>query len=569
MSRRTLRMFSFRLSVVAGVSSVGYVCYQYRFDDYFRAPITAPHHEYSRKDAITKFQEQHFDVVVVGGGIIGLGVALDAATRGLTVGVVDREDWGSGASSGTARVVLSGNHEVELGVKQRDPMYIYNAIQSLRERSYLRANASELCDIVPMTAVFSEGVDRNQFYGLMKLFDIISFPWSVSWGRFVSKAKLLETAPIVNAPGILGGVQWKEVIVNDARLCTTLAMNASAHGAAVLNYAEVTKTFVLPDDKGVGLEIKLRGPCDQKIKWNTTAKLIINCTSHNADNLMQSKEDEKIFAGGVLQIPMFAFSAEQMKHGTGLCLPRTRDGANVGLIPNGDAYVLSGTEDSETELKRLMRLFNPLAFQHGYLEPMAKWYLPRGHFIARNVENDPGVTAHRTGWSMVEKNGIYTIFGGTLSSYRRVAKEALNDILTQQQIKAYGDLARKHPIPRCRTHMVQLTPKRTNSTDETTIHPDPNINARLKRTYGSKAIDVVQCGDKPVGGGLLEGDIVWAIKEGAQSARDVLFRTQLYFSNHASCREALPAIQQLMTQRLGGYNVKTDEKLRTLFVKPT
>src|SRR4051794_16518651 len=174
-----------------------------------------------------------WDIAVIGGGATGVGVAGDAAARGLEVVLVEAHDFGKGTSSRSTKLVHGGVRYLEQG---NVPL----VMSALKERGLLRQNAPhlvhDLAFIVPNYAWW-----EAPFYGIgMKVYDVLAGKHGFGRSHRLSKDEVLERIPTLETKGLRGGVLYYDGQFDDSRLLVNLAQTATEEGAALLNYAPVT-----------------------------------------------------------------------------------------------------------------------------------------------------------------------------------------------------------------------------------------------------------------------------------------------------------------------------------------
>src|SRR3984957_9146530 len=174
-----------------------------------------------------------WDIVVIGGGATGVGVAVDAANRGFSVLLLERMDFGSATSSRSTKLVHGGVRYLEQG-------NISLVMEALKERGILRRNAPHLVhDLAFVVPNYSWW--EAPFYGIgMKVYDLLAGKYGFSKSRLLSKQQVLEHIPTLETEGLRGGVLYYDGQFDDSRLLIDLAKTADEQGAALLNYASVT-----------------------------------------------------------------------------------------------------------------------------------------------------------------------------------------------------------------------------------------------------------------------------------------------------------------------------------------
>ena len=178
-----------------------------------------------------------WDIVVIGGGATGVGVAVDAANRGFDVLLLERMDFGSATSSRSTKLVHGGVRYLEQG-------NISLVMEALKERGLLRQNAPHLVHdlgfVVPNYSWW-----EAPFYGIgMKVYDLLAGKYSFGSSKTLSLEETLELLPTIRQDGLRGGVMYHDGQFDDTRLLIHLMMTAAEHGATLLNYAEIGRAHV-------------------------------------------------------------------------------------------------------------------------------------------------------------------------------------------------------------------------------------------------------------------------------------------------------------------------------------
>src|SRR6516225_6726038 len=173
-----------------------------------------------------------WDMAVIGGGATGAGIAVDAASRGYSVCLVEQSDFGKGTSSRSTKLVHGGVRYLQQG-------NVSLVMEALKERGILRQNAPhlvhDLAFVVPNYAWW-----EAPFYGIgMKVYDLLAFRYGFGKSRHLGKEEVLAHIPNLDRTGLRGGVLYYHGQFDDARLLINLAQTAEEHGAVLVNYAPV------------------------------------------------------------------------------------------------------------------------------------------------------------------------------------------------------------------------------------------------------------------------------------------------------------------------------------------
>src|SRR6201998_1042725 len=227
--------------------------------------------------ARVKERSTPWDIVVIGGGATGVGVAVDAANRGFAVLLLERMDFGAATSSRRTKLVHGGVRYLEQG-------NISLVMEALKERGLLRQNAPHLVHdlgfVVPNYSWW-----EAPFYGIgMKVYDLLAGKYGFGKSRLLSREETLERLPTIQTEGLRGGVIYYDGQFDDTRLLIHMAATAADHGATLLNYAPVIE--ITHDEAAFGDGVVFRA--DETGHQHTAkARVVINAAGIFADHVRQ------------------------------------------------------------------------------------------------------------------------------------------------------------------------------------------------------------------------------------------------------------------------------------------
>jgi len=305
---------------------------------------TAPLSAQQREAAITALRETELDVLVIGGGIVGTGSALDAATRGLNVGLVEARDWASGTSSRSSKLVHGGIRYLE----QLDFRLVREAL--IERGLLLQRIAPHLVRPVRFLYPVTKPIIERLYIGAgMLLYDLFSYtggrPPGVPHHRHLSRRQMLRAAPSLRANAFRGGLTYYDAQVDDARYVSTLARTASFYGAQVANRVRV-EDFVRVGERVVGV---MAHDLETGEKFEIRAKQVVNATGVWTD-------DTQAMVGERGQFKVRA------SKGVHLVVPRDRFQSKLGLLLRTEKSVLFvipwgrhwliGTTDTDWDLDK-------------------------------------------------------------------------------------------------------------------------------------------------------------------------------------------------------------------------
>ena len=536
---------------------------------------------FDRAHMLSRLEHEEFDVVVVGGGITGVGVALDAATRGLRTALVESHDFAWGTSSKSSKLVHGGLRYLQQG----EVRLVYEA---LRERQRLRRNAPHLVGVMPFMipilgrptkpgdADTKSVVNRKIARALgsaMWMYDLTG-GWRIGkLHRRLKKAAAVAHMPTMPAERVLAAYLYYDAAADDARLTLTVARTAAAQGAAVANGCAVVG--ITGQQGAHRVEVEADGR-----RFTISARSVVNAAGVWADRVRTLDEgtdpDSIRPAKGVhVTVPW-----QLVRNDIAVVIPVPKDKRSLFLVPwgpNGDGtfqHTYVGTTDTDydgpiddpqctaDDIAYVLRALNasvapgpdgPITAEHitgvwAGLRPLVK---STGDGRTADLSRRHAVT--------VSEHGVVTVAGGKLTTYREMAEDTVDEVLRL--------LGRKG---RCRTRRMRLL---GGGSDR------PVSNPHLLSRYGSLANEVLAgevLADPMLAGGAdpfellvpglpyLAAEAIYAVRhEMARTLDDVLSRrTRARMLDREATLVAAPAIARLIASHLGWDDAETQRQLQ-------
>jgi len=437
--------------------------------------------------------EKNYDLVVIGGGINGTSIARDAALRGLKVLLLEKDDYASGASSKTSKLIHGGLRYLEQGA-------LTLVKESIRERNLLLKNAPHL--VKPLEFLFPvyKGDKRPLWMvqlGLC-LYDFLDSSSPLASHRKMSQREIHDQFPFLKTNSLRGGFLYYDAQMQDHRLVIENVLSAREHGAHLLNYTEVTG---LLKEKG-----KIYGVCYKSsrrgLKGEVSANIIVSaCGAWSNEILALDIPDATPIVrptkGVHLVIP-------KLKTQTALILSTRQDGRIFFLMPWGD-YSLLGTTD--TDYQGDPNVVTVEDNDVNYLLTAINQYLSSNKFTKDNViasfaglrplRASKQAKSHHIGREHLLKtttSGIIYVVGGKYTTARKVAEETVDIVISRlkksttpcmtHKIPLYGGL--EHALSHASNKEISALAEKSNIT--------PGQLQRLFQTYGSaypKVLDLI------------------------------------------------------------------------------
>ena len=305
-----------------------------------------------------------WDIVVIGGGATGVGVAVDAANRGFAVLLLERMDFGSATSSRSTKLVHGGVRYLEQG-------NVSLVMEALKERGLLRQNAPHLVHdlgfVVPNYSWW-----EAPFYGIgMKVYDLLAGKYGFGKSRLLSREETLERLPTIQTNGLRGGVIYYDGQFDDTRLLIQLAETAADQGAVLLNYAPVVEITRGADGFADGV---VAVDSESGRRMTIPAHVVVNAAGIFADDVRRLAEPELDGMIAPSQGIHLVFERAFLLGDTAIMVPHTSDGRVMFAIPWHEHTVV-GTTDTPIQEPS----YNPLPFEEEvqFILDTAAQYLSR------------------------------------------------------------------------------------------------------------------------------------------------------------------------------------------------
>ncbi len=513
-----------------------------------------------REDSLQRIRNRAspWDLAVIGGGATGVAIALDGASRGLDVLLVERSDFGKGTSSRSTKLIHGGVRYLEQGnlTLVRD---------ALRERALLRANAPLLVHDLPFFIPCGTLWQRFYFWLGLKLYDFLAGRSGFGRSRAVSAAAAEQQLPTLSPRVHRGGVLYHDGQFDDCRLLIHMVRTAAAHGACLINY--VAATGLEKDSQGriSGLRL-VDGETQQTLL--AQARCVINAGGPFSDDITrmddtQSKARLAASQGVHLVLPREFFPGQ-----TALIVPRTSDGRVLFMIPWRD-HVVVGTTD--TPIPAAVAEPTPQRQEIEFLLRTAAQYLTHAPAagdvtsvftgvrpLVKNDRSTRTASLSRDHSISVSPSGLVTIRGGKWTTVRKMAEDCVDQAIKSATLKAGA----------CRTqdlHLHSHEPALASSLASYKL-----IDAgRFESPDAPDLLRLLE--NEPDLASGLEGlpelravDVVWsARREMARTVEDVLARRSRWlFLDVRRSLAAAPQVAQLLARELGRDEVWQDQQLR-------
>jgi glycerol-3-phosphate dehydrogenase len=382
----------------------------------------------NRKENLKQLQnpDKIWDIAVIGGGASGLGVALDAVSRGLSVALFEKADFAKGTSSRSTKLLHGGVRYLAQGD-------VFLVLEALRERGRLLKNAPHLTRnqafIIPVYSFW----DRVRFSAGLKMYDYMAANLSLGPSRYISKEETLRRMPGIISKGLFGGIEYHDGQFDDARLALSIAQTADHAGACILNYTKVSALKKDPAGKLSGLEVQ---DLLSKKRYPISAQMIVNATGVFADKILQMDNPGAAKTIQPSQGIHLVLDQDFLGGEDALMIPKTRDGRVLFAVPWHEKLVV-GTTDTLREKANL----EPEALQKeiDFVLETAAGYLSRKPTredvksvfaglrpLARPKEGSTKTKEiSRSHKVIVSESGLVSLTGGKWTTFRKMGEDTL------------------------------------------------------------------------------------------------------------------------------------------------
>ncbi len=495
---------------------------------------------FKREEMINRIsaEKAEWDVVIIGGGATGAGIALDSASRGYKTLLVEQHDFGKATSSRSTKLIHGGVRYLQQG-------NFSLVMEALKERGILYKNAPHLVSNLKFVVPRYDWWEGT-FYGVgLKLYDMMAGKYGFGDSRLLSVEETVSLIPTIETEGLRGGIIYFDGQFDDARLLINILQTAVEHGATVVNYFRMVEFLkvngliagIIAEDEETGKTHEIK------------SKVVINATGIFSDEIRKKEnpaEPELIEPSRGTHIVL---DKSFLSGDTAIMVPNTDDGRVLFAIP-WHGKVIVGTTDIPVEqpelepkasadeidflLKHIARYLtndpspSDILSVFSGLRPLVR---------SGNTENTAAISREHT--INISRGGLITIAGGKWTTFRKMAEDTLEHAIElgglnyqksiTENLKIHGYTLEKSELPNFDMYgsdavSVQIVCNENNLYDF--IHPDLPVH---------------------------KGEIIWAVKyEMARTVEDFLARRRrALFLNAKASIESAPIVAEIMSKELG------------------
>lgn len=482
---------------------------------------------------------KHWDVIIIGGGATGVGVAIESASRGYRTLLLEQADFGQGTSSRSTKLIHGGVRYLQQG-------NIAFVLEALKERGILRQNAPHLVHNLPFVVPNYDWWE-GPFYGIgLKLYDVLSGKHGFGKSELLSKEETIEHLPTIETGGLKGGVIYFDGQFDDARLVINMAETAVEQGATLLNYMKVL-SLIKSEGWVCGVVAK---DTESEETYSLHARVVINATGVFTDDVRRMDESQAKPMIKPSQGVHIVLDKSFLPGDSAIMVPHTDDGRVLFAIPWHDRIIV-GTTDTPVENVELEP--RPFPDEIEFLLKHTARYLTKDPTrsdvlsafaglrpLVAVPDEEETAALSRDHTLHISRSGLVTITGGKWTTYRKMAEDTIDQAATlaaldskpsvsktlqihgyHQNAAAFGELACYGSDAPALLDLI-----RENKKYEELLHPKFKIRI---------------------------GEVIWAARhEMARTVEDFLSRrTRALLLDARSSIEAAPIVADWMAKELG------------------
>lgn len=495
---------------------------------------------FSRETLIHYLSETaEWDIVIIGGGATGLGIAVDAATRGFKTLLAEQEDFAKGTSSRSTKLVHGGVRYLAQG-------NISLVREALKERGLLMQNAPHLTKnesfIIPCYSWF-----RGLFYTIgLTMYDWLAGKLSIGRSKLIFKSEVNKRLPTISRSSLKCGVLYHDGTFDDARLAVNLAQTCIENKGVAINYCKVTALIKNESNTISGVRILDK---ETGVVYDVKAKTVVNATGVFVDEILKLDNSEAESIIRPSQGAHLVLDSSFLQSRDAIMIPRTDDGRVLFAIPWYDKALL-GTTDTplnthspepralQSEIEFILNTAGKYLSRQPATADVLSVFAGLRPLAATGDSTDKTKEISRSHKIIISGSGLVTVIGGKWTTYRKMAEDTLSEITRKKML----------PSEKCVTSHLK-------------IHGYTADGSKSKLSfYGTdeKEVRALMDADASWGASLnaqediYGAQVIWAVRnEMARTVEDVLARrTRVLFINAQAAIDLAPAVAEIMRQEL-------------------
>ncbi|OKL40546.1 glycerol-3-phosphate dehydrogenase/oxidase [Pontibacter flavimaris] len=492
-------------------------------------------HALQQKDSV-------WDVIVIGGGATGLGVGVDAASRGYRTLLLEQADFAKGTSSRSTKLVHGGVRYLGQG----DIRLVYEA---LHERGLLLQNAPHLVHMQPFV-IPSYTWWSKMFYGFgLKVYDWMAGRYRLQKTTLLDKETVTRLLPNVRKEGLKGGIAYYDGQFDDARLAVNMAQTCIEQGGVALNYMKVTALLKNGEGKVCGVKA-----CDTETgqEYDLKARAVINATGVFVNDVLQMDAPGQQPLVRPSQGVHVVINRSFLRGDNALMLPKTPDGRVLFAVP-WHGHVLLGTTDTpldnpsleptalESEIDFILQTAGQYLEEKPTRKDVLSVFAGLRPLAAPTNKTDSTKEISRSHKLIVAPSGLITITGGKWTTYRKMAEDTVDKAVAVAGLPL-------HPCSTANLPIHGALNEKNNILGSLSIYGADAEGIRELVSFNSSLGEKLHQNFPDV-----RAEVVWAVRhEMARTVEDVLARRlRVLFLDAKAAMDMAPQVAALMAAELG------------------
>jgi len=496
---------------------------------------------------------KNFDVIVIGGGATGLGIAVEAATRGYQTLLLEAHDYGKGTSSKSTKLVHGG-------IRYLANFDIALVKEGLEERFYFLNNAPHLAKKQTYLIPFYNYFDKLKYFIGIKLYDYLSGRKKIGRSYFLSKQSTYTQVPRLKTEKLISSAVYYDGNFDDSRMLITLLRTLEANGGIALNYHQVTD-FIVENTKICGVQVldKL-----QHVSKQFFAKVVVNATGTLTDVLLnQAEPAQRHHAVSAAQGTHLVFDKAIFDSMHCLVIPKTSDGRILFVSPWHDKIIVGTTDiavDNASiepkaraeEIDFILETLNRYAKKTVTKADIKSVFCGQRPLVSDPKQQSTGKVS-RKHQLLETANGLISMVGGKWTIYRRMGEDTIDYAVAKNYLPPSKSVTRDFKLFACPTTVDHnwLGVYGTEKQQILDLQKQLNNTAKIHP-------------DLP----YLQAEVIYHVRyEQAKTVEDVLARrTHAVLLDAEAAQQSALIVAQLMAKELGKPQVWIDEQLKQFSV---
>lgn len=503
-----------------------------------------------REDVIAKINEEIiWDVLVIGGGATGLGIALEACTRGYSTLLVEQSDFAKSTSSKSTKLVHGGVRYLAQG-------NVKLVREASVERGLLYKNAPHLVKNLRFIIPVYTRWNRLKYTIGLKLYDWISGSLSLGSSVFIGRKEVIKNLPTINSKKLRGGVLYHDGQFDDARLAINIAQTIFDNGGFAINYMQVKSMQREKEKVCVAIITDKESSKEFKIK----AKAIVNATGIFVDDIIRMDNPKAQKSIAVSQGAHIVLDKKFLQSDDAIMIPKTSDGRVLFIVPWHDKLI-AGTTDTPVQsaslepiaLEKEIQFILQTATSYLMLKPSRKDVLSifaglRPLAAPKEKGNDTKEIS-RSHKIIVSPSKLFTIIGGKWTTYRKMGEDMIDKIENELHWNPTASITSSLHIHGYSNTTDIQDPLYFYGSDEAAVK-------NLISKTGDIRISDILC--------IHKAQVIWAIREEmAMTVEDILSRrTRAILLDAKESLHIAPVIAEIMAEEMNKDQIWIDEQVK-------